>query len=382
MRIDTKTGRGRLAVRREPYWHKHAMDRHIGYRKTGANTGTWIARYRGDDGKRLYQSLGEHSDAFGFDQAVAKALEWFGELDQGIRPSADTVAGVCRLYVGDRTRQRGEAAGNEIQRRFEREVFGGGGEDGKRHDAHAIGSVMLKHIRTRTIEKWRDGLIGKKLSKATANRTLTSLKAALNYAVRHRYISANLAIEWKSVQPFTGAGRRRDLYLDLTQRRAFLAAVQGSVRDLVEAAMHTGARAGELTSARRSQFDARTQSITLTGKTGTRNVPLSPSAVTLFERLAKGKLPAAWLLTRDDGKPWAHSDWDELVRDAAAKANLPKGTCLYTLRHSWITQAITDGMSPLEVARLVGTSLAMIDKNYGHLAQTTARERLAKVMMV
>ena len=82
------------------------------------------------------------------------------------------------------------------------------------------------------------------------------------------------------------------------------------------------------------------------------------------------------------GKPWGPSDWDKLVREAAARANLPAGVCLYTLRHSWITTAILEGLTPLEVARLVGTSLAMIDKHYGHLAQTAAKERLAKVSFI
>jgi hypothetical protein len=36
-------------------------------------------------------------------------------------------------------------------------------------------------------------------------------------------------------------------------------------------------------------------------------------------------------------------------------------------------------MTPLEVARLVGTSLVMVDRHYGHLAITAARERLATV---
>jgi site-specific recombinase XerD len=94
------------------------------------------------------------------------------------------------------------------------------------------------------------------------------------------------------------------------------------------------------------------------------------------------RLPTAFLLTRDDGKPWAHSDWDELVKEAAATAGLPKETCLYTLRHSFITQALLDGMSTLVVAKMVGTSLAMIEKHYGHLVQTTARERLAKVQLL
>jgi len=210
----------------------------------------------------------------------------------------------------------------------------------------------------------------------------------LNLAVRDRHVTADSALEWRSVKPFAGAHRRRELYLDLEQRKALLDAATGAVRDLIEAAALTGARAGELVSARRSAFDERTQSITFSGKTGSRVVPLAPAAVTLFARLAKSKLPTAYLLTRADGQPWAHSDWDELVREAAAAARvgkgtdakpLPAGVCLYTLRHSWITAALLGGMSPLEVARLVGTSLAMIDRNYGHLANATARERLAKL---
>ena len=83
----------------------------------------------------------------------------------------------------------------------------------------------------------------------------------------------------------------------------------------------------------------------------------------------------------DDGKPWAHSDWDELVRAAAAKAELPAEACLYTLRHSFITQALMDGMSTLDVARITGTSLA-IEKHYGHLVMREARERLDRVRLL
>jgi site-specific recombinase XerD len=69
------------------------------------------------------------------------------------------------------------------------------------------------------------------------------------------------------------------------------------------------------------------------------------------------------------------------VREAAAEAELPAGTCLYTLRHCFVTQAIQDGLSILDVARLVGTSVMMIEKHYGHLVHGVARERLALVVM-
>jgi integrase len=187
------------------------------------------------------------------------------------------------------------------------------------------------------------------------------------------------AREWQDVKPYKGAGKRRDLYLDRKQRKALVAASTGALSDLLEAAMVTGARAGELVNATRDQFDARTGSMTFTGKTGPRTVPLSPSALAVFKRVARAKLPAARLFVRDDGKPWAHSDWDELVRAAAEKARLPKGTCLYTCRHSFITAAITAGLSTLDVARFVGTSVMMIEKHYGHLVHSAARERLALV---
>jgi len=64
------------------------------------------------------------------------------------------------------------------------------------------------------------------------------------------------------------------------------------------------------------------------------------------------------------------------------RAQLPGKTCLYTLRHSFISQALLDGVSTLEVSKIVGTSLAMIEKHYGHLVHETARERLARVQML
>jgi hypothetical protein len=39
-------------------------------------------------------------------------------------------------------------------------------------------------------------------------------------------------------------------------------------------------------------------------------------------------------------------------------------------------------MATLEVARIVGTSLAMIEKHYGHLVPSVVRERLAAIKML
>jgi hypothetical protein len=71
----------------------------------------------------------------------------------------------------------------------------------------------------------------------------------LNLAVKARLVSIEKAREWHDLKRLKDAGKRRDLFLDRNQRRHLRDACQGAVRDLVEAAMLTGCRAGELAKA-------------------------------------------------------------------------------------------------------------------------------------
>lgn len=407
VRIDTKRGRDSLQPRREPYWYKLTRGRYLGLRKVSISGGTWIARYRDDTGTQRYRALGEATKELEFDQAKSAAEVWIQESERGVSDrDADgdivTVASCCRAYVESLRIEGRAGASHDAHMRFRRTIYGDSVDqefgpkpriqtESKREGPkprkwppviHSIADIPVFKLRTPRLRSWHVDLVTKGLSKAAANRTLTALKAALNMAVSNRMVAAAAATEWTHVEPFKGAARRRELFLDVAQRRALLSHANGSVRRLIEATMYTGCRAGELTSARRSSFDARTRSLSVTGKTGSRTIPLMEAAIALFTELAKDKLPHAYLLTRDDGRPWGHSDWDEAVKSAAERAKLPAATCLYTLRHSFITQALLEGVSTLEVSRIVGTSLTMIEKHYGHLVYETARERLNKVQMV
>lgn len=327
-----------------------------------------MARMRQERGTKVYRALGFASSEFDYEAARDAALRWFKQRDAGVSDEATTVADACRAYVEDRRQSKSESCAHDAEMRFKRTVY-----------QKPLASVLLSRLRTPAVKRWRDGL---GLGKAASNRTLTTLKAALNLAVTERRVDAGLAREWGDVKPLPGASKRRDLFLDLSQRRRLFQAAKGAVADLIRAAALTGARPGELVRAKRSQLDTRTKSMTFSGKTGTRTVPLSDAALALFSTLAKSKLPSANLFVRDDGKPWGHSDWDELVKGAATDAELPPETCLYTLRHSFITEAISQGMTTLDVARLVGTSVVMIEKHYGHLVASAARERLAQVRLL
>lgn len=298
-----------------------------------------------------------------------------------------TVADACRDYVTALEKDGRKTASDDAKRRFERCLYG-----------DKLGKVRLKDLHQDHIEAWRDRVekgdlpplpvkrgrppVAKPLARSSINRIRTTLVAALNHAVARRKVSPDLAFEWNAVKPLKDAGQRRGLYLEREQRRALLEAAEGPVRDLIECVALTGCRPGDPSLCLRSDYDGRTASVRFRSKDHDRKIPLSPAATALFDRLAKGKLPKAHLFTQDGKKVWTPTDWSELVRDAAARAGLPAGVTLYTLRHCWITDAIVGGMDLLTVAKLAGTSLAMIEKHYGHLVQGAARDKLAQVQFL
>ena len=226
--------------RREPYWGAAlADDLTLGFRKINAATGSWIARLRNETPppRYVYKSLGLVGETNDYETARAEALKWRESRDAGVNDDKVTVADACREYVKDRRIAKGEACAHDAEKRFERTVY-----------STAFGAIPLAKLRTPRIAQWRDGL---KLSKPSANRTLIALKAALNRAVTHRRVHPAAAREWGDVKAYEAAGQRRDLFLDLGQRRRLIkSAGEGALRELLQAVALTGARAGGLTKAK------------------------------------------------------------------------------------------------------------------------------------
>ena len=320
--------------------------------------------------------------------ARVKAIALLAEVDKHGAPvtvagGPMTVSDACREYVTALQKEGRKATADDAERRFERTVF---------HDR--IGKIELSKLSQDAVEAWRDRIesgqlpalpvkkgrppTAKPLTKATVNRMRTTLVAALNRAVSRRKVTQDRVIEWANVKPYEKVGNRRELYLDRDQRRALLANAGADLRDVMECMALTGCRPGDPAAVLRRDYDARHATVTFRTKDHLRTVPLSPKAKALFDRLAKDRLPAAHLFT-NAGAAWKPHDWRELVKNAATAAKLPDGVVLYTLRHCWITDAITAGMSLLDVARISGTSLAMIDKHYGQLVLGAARDKLAEV---
>jgi site-specific recombinase XerD len=87
------------------------------------------------------------------------------------------------------------------------------------------------------------------------------------------------------------------------------------------------------------------------------------------------------LLARADGKAWNKDAWKWPVKSAVEAAQLPEATTAYTLRHSVISDLVHDGLDLLTVAQISGTSVAMIERHYGHLRSEVAAGALARLAL-
>lgn len=112
-----------------------------------------------------------------------------------------------------------------------------------------------------------------------------------------------------------------------------------------------------------------------------RKIKLLANIASAFAAAAKDKAPDAALFTRADGRRWDKDAWNWPVKEAAKAAELPSNVVLYALRHAAITDLVSGGLDVLTVARLAGTSVAMIERHDGHLREDLASRALEKLAL-
>jgi integrase len=372
--LKSKSARQALPVRRDPYFVALRTGVYVGFRRLAEGDGTWVAR-RLVPGSKTYQfkALGALPD---YEQAVEQVNAWAGAVDMGVSHKTATVSQACETYVQHLKTAKSKASATDAEGRFKRLVYD-----------TSLGNTPLDKVRTVNVRRWLHDQLDDsgdeddvRRSKDSANRNLNALKAALNLALRDRLVSTDAG--WKTVTPFTKAGKRRTADLSVKDKAELLKQCDGQLRGLVQALLLTAVRPGELASANVGDFDRDRGTLRLTGKTGTRTVTLSTAAVTLFTSMTKDKLPTAPLLTDDLGNRWNKDAWKKPFREACKAAKLPDSTVMYTLRHAAISDMIAGGVDSFVVARLAGTSTTMIDKHYGHLRIEQTRAKLDAVQAV
>lgn len=370
--IQSKSGRKSLKPRREPYWSRVTAGLFVGFRVLPSGEGTWIARKRTEEGKQRYNALGSGLE---YDEAAMQAQKWAASLDRGIEDFGGTVEACCKEYVTYIKQHKTEATAKDAEGRFNRLVYD-----------TPFGRIRLDKLKPTQVRDWLNKQIPDsdaetvRKAKDSANRNLSTLKAALNRALKDRLIDSDAG--WRTVEKFRDVGKRRDRFLTKKERRAIMDKADPDIADLIRAMLYTFARPGELATANVADFDAKQGTLKLSGKTGTRTVTLSTAAVKFFKQQSKGKLPGAPLLARADGGRWTKESWKGPFREAAKGAGLPDEIVLYHIRHAAISEGIGAGMDSFLVAKLAGTSTAMIDKHYGHLRHDVTRSALDAVKVL
>jgi integrase len=392
-KIGTRAAREKLKASGKPYFRSLDRELHLGYRK-GVRGGVWVARWYVGGGAYKVETIGtadDRQDADGaiildFAGAQAKARELYAQRKReaaGLLTESDsyTVKACIAEYL-----------------EWFREHKKSGVDTKHRARAHilpALGDRPCAELTTAELEKWRNALAkaaprrrtkagaeqryGAKAEagdeeairrrRASTNRTLTILKAALNKAWRAGKIESDTA--WRRLEPFEAVDAARVRYLTVDEGRRLINASAPDFRLLVRAALATGARYGELARLRVSDFNPDTGTLHIrTSKSGKgRHIVLADEGIALFAGQAAGRPSDALLMPREEGSQWKASHQARPMQDACEAARIEPPATFHTLRHTYASHAIMNGAPLLVVAKNLGhADTRMVEKHYGHLA--------------
>ncbi|WP_439602638.1 tyrosine-type recombinase/integrase [Devosia sp.] len=389
--LDTRTAREKLPAQGKPYYRSLGPGLHIGYRK-GKTDGVWVARlYLGGQNYKVEKltQADDRLDANGTDildfwQAQDKARELHRQRSTGTGEIVGpyTVKRAIDDYIQwmEGNRRTARDARYNADALILPEL---GHLDVARLTATVLRDWQRKvsetpaRVRTRKGEEQNFKTLpagdpdAVRRRRATANRVLAILKAALNHAWRERKVASDT--EWRRVMPFKGVDVARVRYLTVAEAQRLVNASTPAFRSLVQAALQTGARYSELGRLRVEDFNRDAGTLTIrVSKTGRpRHVVLTDEGIELFRQLVTGKPSDALILTNAAGNAWGTGHQKEPIKAACTAARIEPAISFHILRHTWASLSVMNGVVPMVVARNLGhTDTRMVEKHYGHLSQS------------
>ena len=354
---------------------------------TVGSKGVWQARARDEDTtvQQRYLPLGEFlelADHIRDDAAARAATAWFEHLGRGGTAQVSTVSDACSRYLVHLKANKTDHATNDAEARFSNYVL----------NNKKLAATELPKLTPAQLESWRKSLRelptrsggnrGGRRSTSTLNRDMACFRAALNLAYLDGQVTTDFA--WRSkLRPIKDADQRRELYLDRAQRLKFIETAPADLAAFLRGLCQLPLRPVALAKLTAGDFDRRRKVLKIghdkSGKD--RRIKLPDVTAEFFDTASKDKLPAAPLLSRADGKVWNKDSWKGPIKTTVETALLPDGTTANTLRRSVISDLVHDGLDLLTVAQISGTSVAMIERHYGHLRSDVAAGALARLAL-
>ena len=396
-KIDSRTAREGLRRRREPYWGKISKGCYLGYRRI-AVSGTWIARYRDHNGKQHYRALATADDSIeanaktvlNFEQAQDAARAWFRTVardqDGAKREGSYTVRHAAEDYLKDYEVRSGKATG-----RIESNI--------NIHILPALGKIEVERLTRPQIRDWHRGLAvaPKRLRtaegeeqqfkelgddpetvrkrRATANKILTILKAALNHAVVEGEVMDTGA--WAAVRPFKNVDAPKVRYLSDGDALRLTNACQDDLRQIVTAALLTGCRYGEIAKLKGGDFDPDSGTLYIaTSKSGKpRHIVLTDEGSEFFTQATAGRPGAELMFSRKSGGAWGNAHQYRPLQESCKNAEINPPASFHTLRHTYASRLAMNGVPMKVIAEQLGHADTRItEKHYTHLADSYKAE--------
>ncbi len=387
-RLESPTARSRLKRGRQPHWQALEDGRlHLGWQcRKGDPTGRWLLRRYIGNRKYRVEALGLADDDAAADgrrilshkQAEALANAKVAQ-PQTKHHGALTVRAAWESYITAK-RDAGQSVDDLDSR-------------GKVHILPELGDLVVSALTTEQLRRWlatraaapaqRRAKDGKpqyqkapstedevRARRATANRVLTMLKAALNHAYDEGHVENRDA--WgRKLKPFRDVEVARIRYLSVAEAQRLINASDAEFRPLVQAALETGCRYSELTRLEVHDFnaDAGTVAIRKSKSGKPRHVILTPEGAEFFRQHCAGRSGNEIMFRHADGRRWEKSEQSRPMKEACAHAKITPRVSFHALRHTWASLAVMNGMPLMVVAKNLGhADTRMVEKHYGHLA--------------
>jgi integrase len=388
-KLDSREARARLRVRGRPYWRLVEPGLHLGYRRLAGRPGSWcVRRYVGSQTYTVSALKGvadDYADADGtsvlsFGQAQGAALAH--------KPQAAGPLTVRQAVEGYLVHLEGRGATPDAAARAGAFILPQLGdvrvEDLSTAQIRAWHSALAKtppRLRTGKGERQRHGKFdesddGKRRRRASANRVLTILRAALTFAFREGRVASDLA--WRRVRPFKGVEAARVRYLTVAEAKRLINACQGEFRRLVQAALLSGCRYGELCRLTVADLnpDAGSLLVRRSKSAKPRHVLLTDEATALFDQWCAGRAGGEHIFRTNSGGIWSRSMQTRPLREACKRAGIADAN-FHSLRHTWASLAVMNGTPLMIVARNLGhRDTRMCEAHYAHLSPGHMRDAI------
>ena len=386
--LDKAAVRLRLPVRSKPYWRLVEPNLHLGYRRLKKRPGSWIRRrYRGDE-QYEQEWIGHADDDGPADGQTILTFQQAQERCRGrptVKAGPYTVRSALEDYFKRLEADGKSASARDLRKRAEASIL------------PALGDRKADALTTDEINQWRSNLAtrpphartGKsqkqnyrkfdssdpeavRRRQSTVNRQWTILRAALNDGFRNSKISSDAA--WRRVKPFKSVDKARADYLETAVATRLINACDPDFRLLVHGALQTGCRfselarltAGDFHVAKRKKEEIGTVTVRRSKSGKVRHVVLTDEGIQLFKRLTAGRSNGD-LIFQNNGLPWKATQ--RPMVDACKRAGIKPAVSFHTLRHTWASLAVMNGVPLLVVAKNLGhADTRMVERHYGHLS--------------